>query len=752
MESNLILANSDLEPREDMEFDSNEAAYAFYKDYAKAMGFGTSKVSSRRSRASKEFIDAKFSCYRYGNKQQSDDAVNPRPSPKIGCKASLHVKRKPDGKWYVYNFVKDHNHELLPAQAHFFRSHRDVDPVNSDVRMHKRKILASVSRHSSAYQNVECLESYIRNQHVKGQKLTLESGDAQLLVEIFMNMQEENPKFFYTLDLNEEHQLRNVFWVDAKGIDNYAHFGDVVSLDTTYITNKYKVPLVLFVGVNHHMQPTLLGSALLADETVYTYVWLMQTWLIAMGGRLPNVILADQNDSLKAAIAAVLHGTRHCFSLWHVMESIPKQLGLSLGRESFLEKFSKCIYLSWTEDQFEQNWWKLLDEFQLQGNEWMQSLYKDRFHWAPLFIRGVSFAGLSMAARSDSSSSFFDHYISEESSLKEFLEQYKALLEDMCEEEAKAEFDAWHETPEFRSPSPFEKQMFLVYTHEIFGKFQNEVLGAAACHIKKEKEDDVSTIYSVKEFEVDQDFIVEWNETKSEICCSCLSFEFRGYLCRHAIVVLQMSGAFSIPSRYILQRWTNAAKSKHGIGENLDQVQTKVRRFNDLCRRAVVLSEEGSLSDESFLLAASSIKEALQQCANLNNSAKMDSRLNLSYLPSSSCNDEDSHGSHSRPDDGVVDPQVNYETEIPRRPESGKGISADGNVHNIRGKAPQEQEASASRAHEVLPHMELTNTRLMNLQHPLPVQFHSMVPSMTMFQGMTPTQLHNVPLHDKHIP
>ncbi|PWA66763.1 FAR1-related sequence 4 [Artemisia annua] len=128
MDVNAIPDGPKSEPEEAIEFDSNDLAYEYYKEYAKSVGFGTAKLSSRRSRSSKEFIDAKFSCIRYGNKQQSDNAINPRPSPKIGCKASMHVKRKPDGKWYIHSFVKEHNHELIPSQSHFFRSHRGSDP------------------------------------------------------------------------------------------------------------------------------------------------------------------------------------------------------------------------------------------------------------------------------------------------------------------------------------------------------------------------------------------------------------------------------------------------------------------------------------------------------------------------------------------------------------------------------------------------------------------------------------------------
>ncbi|KAL9674582.1 hypothetical protein QQ045_030854 [Rhodiola kirilowii] len=620
MESSVGTGNLAPEPQGDLEFDSHEDAYLYYKEYAKSVGFGTAKLSSRRSRASKEFIDAKFSCIRYGNKQQSDDAINPRPSPKIGCKASMHVKRRQNGKWYIYSFIKDHNHELLPEQAHFFRSHRNVDPLKNDMRIRKRKILVAGSKQFCAYQNVEFMEGYIRNQHDKGQVLSLDSGDAQVLLEFCMHMQDENPKFYYAVDLNEEHRLRNVFWVSSKGVDDYTYFSDVVSVDTTYIRSNYKIPLVFFVGVNNHMQPVLLGCGLIADESLNTFVWLMQTWLIPMGGRAPRVILTDQNSALKQAVAAVFPETHHCFSLWNVLEKIPRKLEyLSIWQDNFLKKFHKCIYGSWKEEQFERRWSKLLDRFTLREDEWIQSLYEDRRQWVPTFMRDVSFAGLSAASRSETPNVWFDKYIHADSSLREFIERYKLIMEDLHEEEAKGNFDAWHGTPDLKTPSPFEKQTLLVYTHEIFKNFQVEVLGAAACHLKKESELGTLVTYSVKDCEDNNVFMVTWDQTKLDVGCSCRSFEYKGYVCRHAIVVLQMSGVFSIPSKYILQRWTNVAVSRHAMSDRLDEVQSKVRRFNDLCRRAIILGEEGSLSEESYNVALIAIEETLKQFKSTNN-------------------------------------------------------------------------------------------------------------------------------------
>uniref|UniRef100_A0A803N267 Protein FAR1-RELATED SEQUENCE n=1 Tax=Chenopodium quinoa TaxID=63459 RepID=A0A803N267_CHEQI len=657
MESNTTMATSDLEPHEEMEFESHEAAYEFYKEYAKSLGFGTAKLSSRRSRASKEFIDAKFSCIRYGNKQQSDDAINPRPSPKIGCKASLHVKRKQDGKWYVYNFVKEHNHELLPEQAHFFRSHRDLDPLKNDVRLRRRKILASVSKRFSAYQNVGCLDNLKRSQHAKGRSLSLEAGDSQMLLDLFMQMQEEDPKFFYAVDLNEENRLRNVFW----------------------------------------------------------------TWLMAVGGQPPLVLLSGENNALQTAIAELLPDTRHYFSL------------------------------SWTAEQFDKRWLELVEKFELQDDEWLRSMYGNRIRWVPLFMRGVSFAGLSTRSRSECLNSFFDKYINAESSLRDFLEQYKLLLCDRYEEEAKAEFDAWHEAPDLKSPSPFEKQMSWVYTHEIFKRFQVEVLGAAACHLKKEKEDETGITYTVKDFENNQDFIVEWNESRSEICCLCRMFEHHGYLCRHAIVVLQMSGVFSIPSKYVLQRWTSAALSRHSISGKLDEVQAKVRRYNDLCRRALILAEEGSLSIESYNVAVSSIRDGFQQCDHVNGSLEQDLRPNSCLDYSTNCHEDDNRGIHSRLCDAEPDIRLIETTAVP---EIGSG---DVNVNNTRERGdscifhqdPLDQNIAAVGPEHGFTQVETPNTRPAHLHNMFPVPFNNGMPNM--YQGAAPGQFHHGPWQEKHL-
>ncbi|XP_027937235.1 protein FAR-RED IMPAIRED RESPONSE 1-like isoform X3 [Vigna unguiculata] len=625
----LFEGDKDFEPHNGIEFESHEAAYLFYQEYAKSMGFTTSIKNSRRSKKTKEFIDAKFACSRYGVTPESDGGSSRRPSvKKTDCKACMHVKRKPDGKWIIHEFIKEHNHELLPALAYHFRIHRNVklaEKNNIDilhaVSERTKKMYVEMSRQSGGCQNIGSYVSDINYQFDRGQYLALEEGDAQIMLEYFKHVQKESPNFFYSIDLNEEQRLRNLFWIDAKSINDYLSFNDVVSFDTTYIKSNDKLPFAPFVGVNHHSQPILLGCALVADETKPTFVWLMKTWLRAMGGQAPKVIITDQDKALKAAIEEVFPNVRHCFSLCHILERIPENLSFVIKQHNnFLQKFNKCIFKSWTDEQFDMRWWKMVSICELQDDIWFQSLYEDRKKWVPTYMGDTFLAGMSTPQRSESTSSFFDKYIHKKITLKEFVKQYGIILQNRYDEEAIADFESLHKQPALKSPSPWEKQMSTIYTHAIFKKFQVEVLGVAGCQSRIEVEDGTLAKFIVQDYEKDEEFLVTWNEMSSEVSCFCRLFEYKGFLCRHALSVLQRCGCSSVPSQYILKRWTKDAKIKESMADRTRRIQTRVQRYNDLCKRAIDLSEEGSLSEENYNVVFRALVDALKNCVLVNNS------------------------------------------------------------------------------------------------------------------------------------
>ncbi|GAB2232735.1 hypothetical protein Droror1_Dr00011784 [Drosera rotundifolia] len=86
------------------------------------------------------------------------------------------------------------------------------------------------------------------------------------------------------------------------------------------------------------------------------------------------------------------------------------------------------------------------------------------------------------------------------------------------------------------------------------------------------------------------------------------------------MIILQLCGVSRIPSRYILRRWTKEAKNKPSTVQGTQGMQTRVKRYNDLCKQAIEVSEEGSVSQETYNVVFRAMAEALKDCVNINNS------------------------------------------------------------------------------------------------------------------------------------
>ncbi|PON39837.1 FHY3/FAR1 family [Parasponia andersonii] len=150
----------------------------------------------------------------------------------------------------------------------------------------------------------------------------------------------------------------------------------------------------------------------------------------------------------------------------------------------------------------------------------------------------------------------------------------------------------------------------------------------------KKDETEATIIFQVDDSEKRQNFLVAWNEEELQISCLCRSFEYRGFLCRHALLVFQMSGVSVIPSHYILKRWTKDAKVRHTVSELPRRLNFRLQRFNDLCKLATKLGEEGSLSLEAYNVAFQTLEEVLKHCVDVNNSIRSSLGPNMSTVHS----------------------------------------------------------------------------------------------------------------------
>ncbi|XP_041010117.1 protein FAR-RED IMPAIRED RESPONSE 1-like [Juglans microcarpa x Juglans regia] len=264
------------EPTVGMQFSSVEEVHAYYMKYGKKKRFGVSKRNIR----------------------QHDDGT----------------------------VILDYTHACSPENARHFRCFKKVDArvskmleINDEACITLSKNFKSVVVEAGGYENVTFGEKECRNYIDKARRLRLGVGSGVALCNYFEDMQKRNPEFYYKIDVDNEMWLKNVFWADAQSRVVYESFGDVITFDTTYFTNAYKMPFAPFVGVNHHGQSILLGCGLISNEDANTFEWLFQSWLQCMNNQPQNAIITDQDKAMKIAISRVFPTSMHRFCLWHII-------------------------------------------------------------------------------------------------------------------------------------------------------------------------------------------------------------------------------------------------------------------------------------------------------------------------------------------------------------------------------------------------------------------------------------------------
>ncbi|VFQ81023.1 unnamed protein product [Cuscuta campestris] len=639
----------DLEPYEGMEFESEEAAKAFYNSYARRVGFSTRVSSSRRSRKDGAIIQRSFVCSKEGfrnlNEKRTKDREIKRPRliTRVGCKAALSVKVQDSGKWVVSSFFRDHNHELVPPdQVHCLRSHRQISgPAKTLIDtlqaagMGPRRIMSALIKEYGGISKVGFTEVDCRNYMRNSRQRSLE-GDVQLLIDYLRQMAALNPDFFYAIQGDEDQFTGNVFWADHKARQDYKHFGDTVTFDTTYRSNRYRLPFAPFTGVNHHGQPVLFGCAFLINESEASFVWLFKTWLASMLGDPPPLsITTDHDEVIRSAITQVFPESRHRFCKWHIFKKCQERLShVFLKYPNFEADFHKCVNLTESTQEYECCWSSLVDKYELRDHDWLQSIYLDRRHWVPVYLRDTFFAEMSLTQRSDTMNSYFDGYVNASTNLNQFFKLYEKALESRHEKEVKADYDSMNTLPALKTPSPMEKQASEVYTKKIFMRFQEELVDTLTfVATKVEDNGEATTTYQLSKFGKDHKFYyVRFNVLEMKATCSCQMFEFSGLLCRHVLAVFRATNVLTLPSHYILKRWTRNAKSTvaledHVAGSFNRYLESHTVRYNLLRHRALKFVEEGAESVHTYTVAMAALDEASKKVSLAAAAANRDEKI-----------------------------------------------------------------------------------------------------------------------------
>nr|GEW67521.1 hypothetical protein [Tanacetum cinerariifolium] len=139
-------------------------------------------------------------------------------------------------------------------------------------------------------------------------------SDAQMLIHKMENRKKHMSDFSFGY-LVENAELSGIFWADEVSKYNYREFGDVVSFDTTFKTNKHKMVFVPFTAIDNHRKCVTVAA------------------------------IIDQDGAMRNAIEAEFAGSKHRLCMWHITQKLPAKICAKIYEETdFKEKLNEIVW------------------------------------------------------------------------------------------------------------------------------------------------------------------------------------------------------------------------------------------------------------------------------------------------------------------------------------------------------------------------------------------------------------------------
>ncbi|WOH15032.1 hypothetical protein DCAR_0934565 [Daucus carota subsp. sativus] len=620
---------NDVVPCSGMLFDNLDEVERFYRDYGRRVGFEVIIRNTHRHSRSNEACSRMYICRLGGRVCSSsanvDEELNLKRTrdtiDRTKCKARISVvHRVKTDKWEITTVELEHNHPMVtPDKVQFMQRSRNIGPVARSLieTLNKSgigpsKVLKVMGEALGGLENVGFTNQDIRNVLRNIRRQVFDGGDAMSGLALLEELKGNNfGKFFYRFDMDGENRVKALVWVDPRSANAYKNFGDVVTFDSTYRTNRYCMPFIPITGVNHHYQNILFGFALIRDEKETSYEWVLKTWLEAVDNKPPITIITDQDIALGNAIAKILPTTKHTYCSWHIGQKFTEKLSsLYTHYPEFKTEFNACVYKSLSPEEFQERWDDLVEKYHLITHDWLNDMYNIREIWIRAYTKESFAAGMTTTGRSESMNSFFDQYVQPSTGLKEFIENSQKALEYQYLHEVEADYNTQYKKRRLILNSPLEAHASQIYTKEMFRRFQIEFVKSASYVMKKipHVSNYLWKVYLVEKFTVPEHCIRRVCLTVSgdgTYRRECKKYEHSGMICKHIICYLTKKQATKIPSNYITLRWTMNGNEVAGpllytppvIG---DLVKSQEARYNALCKSFQGLSASASCSVPRF--------------------------------------------------------------------------------------------------------------------------------------------------------
>jgi hypothetical protein len=182
-------------------------------------------------------------------------------------------------------------------------------------------------------------------------------------IEALLKVLDEDDEWLSEVKIDENtHRVTHLFFTLSHSIGLMQSFPDVLEMDCTYKTNKFKMPLLHILGVTPIETNFSAGFCFLPGESASDYLWALQSFKFATGNIAPRVIITDGEDGLKNSCREVFPDVPQRLCLWHINQNVlakakttwrENALGLTPeeqnqrreARDTFMERWNKVTII-----------------------------------------------------------------------------------------------------------------------------------------------------------------------------------------------------------------------------------------------------------------------------------------------------------------------------------------------------------------------------------------------------------------------
>ena len=298
------------------------------QDFAKLNGFAVVKKRAG-NKHNNVHTYCEFHCDRGESRPSEGAGIRNTSTRKIDCPWKMIASAGKRDNWhYVLRYPgtgpQAHNHAPSSTPA--------AHPAHRKWGEAEKALLSRISKHSAIQAREagaivrETFNTPFTNQDIHNARARLRADELdgytpiQALVRRF-----EEESVSYVKRVNDKDEVVALFWTFNYCTDMWKRFPTVLSLDNTYNTNRFKMPLFNITGLTNLHTNFNVGFGLVDNERLEGFLWLVEAMdSIRQKHSIPTpqVCLTDFEPSLRDALMRVYPDTQLQICIFHINANV----------------------------------------------------------------------------------------------------------------------------------------------------------------------------------------------------------------------------------------------------------------------------------------------------------------------------------------------------------------------------------------------------------------------------------------------